>query len=347
MAARYPLHALARRRRISSAFTVLAAAALLCGLAVTLGGVFGSFSSTNANPSNNFSTAPDYVAPSAARSVIGKTQGGTPGYIHQGGTYFVYADVSDSGNPASGVASATSNTTNVTTGASATAIASGSFSTGGLSYNRRTTSLTANGALAEGTYTYTLALADNAGNSRTQSGLSVVVDNTAPTASDVQTANAGGGTAGRPESGDTITYTFSEPPDPNSILSGWDGTSTPVVVRIVNGLILLGDDGLRVFDSTDTNQLPLGTVDLGRGDYIGGLLGGEIGRFGATGTASSMAISGNSLTIALGTASGQGATTALGNGTMQWTPSTSATDRAGNAMSGTAGNESGPADKEF
>ena len=60
----------------------------------------------------------------------------------------------------------------------------------------------------------------------------MVVDNTAPTASTVQTANKAGGIAGRPEIGDTITFTFSEPIDPKSVLSGWTGAATSAVVRI-------------------------------------------------------------------------------------------------------------------
>jgi hypothetical protein len=331
------------RQRAWRGAAAVSGAALVCGLAITLGGVFGAFASTNANPSNNFASAPDYVAPSASRSVIGKTQGGTPGYIHQGGTYQVYAEVTDSGNPASGVSTVSSNSSAVTTGATSTSLASGSFPIGGLSYGYRTTSLTAKTPLAEGTYGYTLALADAAGNSRTQTGFSVVVDNTAPSASDVQTANASGGTAGSAESGDTITYTFSEPPDPNSILSGWDGSSTTVTVRFVNGLILFGNDVLRVYDSSNSTQLPLGTVDLGRSDVVGGVLGlGGLSNF----TSSTMSVSGSLLTVTLGTP-GSGVTTTAANGTMQWTPSTTATDRAGNAMSSTAVSESGSADREF
>ncbi len=51
---------------------------------------------------------------------------------------------------------------------------------------------------------------------------SVTLDNTVPTASDIQTAN-NGSIVGRAETGDTITYTFSEAMDPSSILSGWTG----------------------------------------------------------------------------------------------------------------------------
>ena len=81
-----------------------------------------------------------------------------------------------------------------------------------------------------------------------------------------------------------------------------------------------------------------------------GLLGGHL-KFGATGTPSTMTMSGNSITITLGKQSAVGlgvdATTAGANGTMSWGPSATATDRAGNAASTAAATESGAADKEF
>jgi hypothetical protein len=58
-------------------------------------------------------------------------------------------------------------------------------------------------------------------------------------------------------------------------------------------------------------------------------------------------MSGSTITIVLGSASGQAATTALINNTMAWTPSATATDRAGNAGTTTVANESGAADREF
>ena len=57
-------------------------------------------------------------------------------------------------------------------------------------------------------------------------------------------------------------------------------------------------------------------------------------------------MSGNTITITLGTQSAA-ATTAAATGTMSWTPSASATDPAGNATATTAVTESGTADKEF
>jgi hypothetical protein len=323
---------------VAAAATVVAVA--LTGHELTLAAFTGAADS----PANVVSAAPDFRAPTVGSSVIAKSAGGTPGFVKQGGTYHVYADVTDTGNPASGVGTVTADVSAITTGQTSASLASGSFSVGGVSYNFRSAQLTADGTLAEGAKGYTVSAADNASNAGTQGGFSVTVDNTAPTATDVQTAN-NGSTVGQAQAGDTATFTFSEPMDAASVLAGWNGGSTAVVVRIINALA--GNDTLQVFDSANSAQLPLGTVDLGGLTYVGGTLGGETALFGATGTASSMTMSGSTITIVLGTASGQAATTGLLNGTMTWTPSATATDRAGNAGSTTAASESGAADREF
>jgi hypothetical protein len=88
---------------------------------------------------------------------------------------------------------------------------------------------------------------------------------------------------------------------------------------------------------------------MGRADYVTGLLGGAI-TFGVGATPSKMTMSGNTVTIVLGTYAAAGLairTTALGTGTMTWTPVATPFDRAGNLMSTTAATESGPADKDF
>jgi hypothetical protein len=325
------------RRRRARHLAVAASVALLLGVSMTIGQSFASFTKTTPNSGDTITAATDYRAPTINRSVIAKTAGGTAGFIKQGGTYFVYADITDTGNPASGISTATSNTSTITTGATATALASGAFTIGGLSYGRRSASLTANAALTAGTYTYSVTSADVAGNSGSQS-YSVTVDNTVPTGTDVQAAN-GGSIAGRPELNDTITYTFSEAIDPNSILAGWTGAATNVVVRVNNNIPT--NDQVQIFNATNASQLPLGNVDLARTDYVTANI-----TFGATGTASSMTMSGNAVTVKLGTQSAAG-TTAAGTGAMVWTPSATATDRAGNATSTTSKTETGAADLDF
>ncbi len=311
---------------------------LLVGAGVTLGAIggvtYGAFFSTTSN-SDTFSAAADFVAPTASASVVAKQTGYLAGYVKQGGAYFVYANATDTGNPASGVSTITANLSNITTGATSVALTStgGPFSAQGVSYTYRSALQTASNPLAAGGKTYTLTLTDVAGNSQTQSGFSATADNTAPTASDVQIVN-GTGTAGTPDNNDVITLTYSEQIDPQSVLAGWTGTALTVTVRATNGGG--GNDTVTIWNSANTTQLNLGSINLGRTDYI------TVSR---TFTTSSLTVSGGVMTIVMnGGAAGAGAG---GTGTLVWTPSASAYDAAGNVCSAAAANESGAADMDF
>ena len=442
---------------------LIAAMVALTLVAAAVGGTYAAFTATTDSSGNNVTAAPDFAAPSADRTIIERTAGGSSGYITQGSTYYVYANVSDSGAPPSGTASVTADVSSITSGATAVALTTtgGPWTVGGQTYNYRSASQTADNPLAEASEPFSLALTDNASNSRTQTGFSATIDNThptnptavlqktaggtggflkqggtyrvyanptdqagvssitadvssfdtgvtataltttggpwtvdgvsyayrsaqltanatvasgskaitfattdglgntgtrsgfsvtfdstAPAGSDIQTANKAGGTVGKPEQGDTITFTYTEAMDPATILAGWDGTSTNVVVRINDRNTGNGDD-LAVYDSANSTKLALGpggtslVVDLIDRNFVGANR-----TLGLTGTPSTMVQSGSAITVTLGTASGT-TTTASATGSMLWTPSATATDRAGNASSTGTVTESGTQDKDF
>jgi hypothetical protein len=317
---------------------------LLAALAVWhVGATFAAFNGTASPPASSFSGNPDWTPPTAGRAVVQKTQGGNGGYIKQGGTFWVYANVTDAGNPAGGVSTVTAATNSFSTTANPTLSSTGGpWTVDGLSYNYRSGSLTALAALTNGSSpAFTVTSTDVGGASQTDSGFSVTADNSALAGTDVQTQNKAGGTAGRAELGDKLIYTHGEQMDPYSILAGWNGTSQNVVVRLLDGGG--GNDTLQVWNSTNGTQLALGSVSLANKNY--NTTGSTI-TFGATGTASTIVQSGNTVTVTLGTQSAAPATVAT-NTTMVWTPSATATDRAGSAMPTTAVNESGTADKNF
>jgi hypothetical protein len=325
-------------------------ALVVCVATLALAGdefTFAAFTGTADSQSNRVTAATDFRAPTVDASVIAKSAGGVPGFVKQGGTYHVYANVSDTGNPASGVGMVTADVSAVTSGQTAVTLSTGSFSVGGVSYGFRSAQLTADGVLSAGSKSYSVSATDNASNGPTTSNFSVTVDNTTPAGSDVQAAN-GGSTAGTAEAADTLTYTFTEPVDPASILSGWTGSSTSVVVRLVNGAALpTTPDTVQVWNAANNAQLPLGTITLSGGTYVGGLAAGNAALFGATGTASTMVMSGSTITITLGTASGEAAGAGVLAGAMSWVPSATATDRAANAMSTSTVTEAAPSDTEF
>ena len=153
----------------------------------------------------------------------------------------------------------------------------------------------------------------------------------------MQPNNRAGGTLGRPETADTIVYTFSEIIDPQSVLAGWTGASTNVVVRITDNASV---DSVTVWNSANTVQLSLGSTNLAE-NYVTSNT-----TWGASGTASTMVQSGATITITLGSQAGA-TRTAAQNRTAVWTPSAAATDRAGNASTTTNVNEGGALDPNF
>jgi hypothetical protein len=239
----------------------------------------------------------------------------------------------DPGTPSSGVAQVRTNVSSVTTGSTNVSLTAGSYLIGGVTYGWRSNALTASNPLAAGTKSYTVWAVDAVGNTGTASSYSVTVDNTAPTATDIQTTNAG--TAGRAETGDKIIYTFSEPLEPISILAGWSGSSTIVTVRLISKG---GSDRVQIWNSGNSAQLPVGTIMLNRTDYAT-----KTSSF----TGSSMVLAGNVLTVTLGTTISTSVTTAAGTGTTRFNASATITDLAGNAASTANCNESGTADVDF
>jgi hypothetical protein len=241
----------------------------------------------------------------------------------------------------------------ITAGQTNVTLTSGSYSVNGVSYTHRSALLTAGSPLS-GSKAYTITSTDALSQSRLETGYAVSIDNTGPTATNISTGNAGGGNHGTAEIGDTITFTFSEQIDPHSILAGWTGASTPVVVELADGgctLVLCAADGFEIYNPGYSATLPFGTIDLGSGGYygcagIGVLCGKTPTAFGATGTASTMVASTNTITITLGTRSGgNGNVNDVGsNSDMAWDSTTTPYDGAGNTASGNTYTE---ADNDF
>ncbi len=299
------------RGKAATALSLVALAA--CVLAV--GFSAASFSDTTQNP-QTVSAVSDFLAPTVSASTIAKSQGGLDGTIRAGGTYYVYANVTDSGDPASGIASVKANVSSITTGQTAAVLSTsgGPYAVDGVTYAYRSALLTASSSL--GSKTYKLTLADSAGNSAESQSFSVTVaENTTFKGSAIETDNASGGTEGKPEKGDTISFTYNKAPDPYSIVSGWNGSGTKsVTVSIGDGS---SNDTLAVSGAT------IGSVAL-KGDFTDSK--------GATFAGSSMSLSGTTVTIVLGTASGT-VKTETGKGKAVWTPSSSNFDLVGNACS--------------
>lgn len=168
-------------RRLVSVLLAGAALASVALLQFVLSGA--SFSSASPAHGGAVSGATDWVAPTQSSAVIAKTTSGSPSggtaAVHQGGTYRVYANASDTN---SGLASVTADVSTVTTGQTAVAMTAGSYTVGGVTYNYASAELTANATLSQGTKSFSVRATDQTANVRTNP-YSATVDNTAPSAS--------------------------------------------------------------------------------------------------------------------------------------------------------------------
>jgi hypothetical protein len=112
-----------------------------------------------------------------------------------------------------------------------------------------------------------------------------------PAPADVQTIDHG--LSGKPEAGDEVLLTFGGAVNPALILAGWDGAATAVTAHIGT---FGSEDWLYFMDAADSSWLSgLGGVDL---------VGNYSNPSGAKFANSQMTLSGNTVTIVLGTASG-------------------------------------------
>lgn len=300
------------RFRTQIALSLVALAA--CVLAVAFSAA--SFTDSEQNPQTVTAIA-DWTPPSAEASVIAPTSGGTPGYLKSAKpTYYVYAKVSDSGNPASGINSVKANVNNLTSGQTAVTLTAGTYSVGGVSYNYRSASLTA-GTLTAGSKAYSLALADKAGS--TGSGEFSVNVLAGFAASSFATDNVSGGNEGKPEKGDTAVFAYNGPPLSSLIVSGWSGTSSVSVTATITQS--------SSNDTLSVSSAALGTVEL-KGNYVSKTV---------SFTGSTLTLEGSSVVLTLGTPSSSSSLEDDNSSRAPvWKPSSSAKDLAENACATTS-----------
>jgi hypothetical protein len=312
-------------------WAALLSVAALAVASATVGGTHGAFAAQTDEGLNVITAMPDFRGPTVSPVAIGRSTGYATGYIRNASTYYIYANVTDVGTPPSGTATVVANVANVTAGQTAVPLVAGSYSAGGVTYNYRSATTLTAGTVPSAPITFSVTATDAAANVTVANG-AVNGDNTAPAPTNI---SAGGGIAGRPEAGDVLTLTTNDTLDTYSLLANWTGAATTVQVRFVNQG---GGDRLQVWNSAGTTQIPFGTINLSRNDFTTATLSFN---------GSTMTQSGGVITITLGAPIVGTVTTVGAAATMAWTPSATATDRAGNPISTSAFNEPAPVDFDF
>lgn len=202
--------------------------------------------------------------------------------------------------------------------------------------------------VADGLYDLRAVLVDGTGKVTTSPVLgSRRVDNTPLRAQDVQSAN-GSASAGKLESGDTVTFTYSDQVNPATIAAGWTGAATAVSLRVRDGGLLgLGTRGDTLDVLRNESAVSLGSVNL-KEDY---LKSGRTVVFNATMTATTATVNGITATVVTvrfgNLVSGDGIRSNTTGAAMVWTPAAAATDVYGNACSAAPVTETGVLDRDF
>jgi len=291
---------------VRSAAALLAALAALSLAGRTVHPSGAAFTATSTNPSNTFTAASDWVRPAltfTAPADGAYTTDTTPTFGGAAGTAAgdqatvtvrVYAGATATGTPVQTLTPAVSAAAWSTTAAT----------------------------LADGTYTVRATQSDNAANTATVDHR-LTVDTKAPTPVMISAANAGG-TAGRLNAGDVISYRFSEAIDPASVLPGFAGgaTTANVIVRFTN---FGNSDRFTVLDASAGTTVKLDTRVTTSGQYV-------------TSTVSwpatlRQSADGTTFTVTLGTAPASGVATTVNTALgMAWTATAGPKDLAGNAM---------------
>ena len=145
-------------------------------------GVWGQDNAGNLGTTVNYSAIVDSTSPSVTAAVVAMAAPATVGWVRRSGSYTVYANASDAGSPASGIATVTANVSGLTPGTTSLSLptCTSSCSVGGVTYGYKSVATAAGSAIADGSASVSLTAADKAGNTGTGSA-SATIDSTPPT----------------------------------------------------------------------------------------------------------------------------------------------------------------------
>jgi Chitobiase/beta-hexosaminidase C-terminal domain len=239
----------------------------------------------------------------------------------------------------------TNQTVTLTPSDAASGVAATYYTTDGSTPTTSSSQGTSIALSSDGTYTIKYFSVDKVGNTETvkTAGTSICIDKTSPAPSDVALANSG--TAGQANAGDTLTITFAEVIDATTFCSTWSNSGTQTINTNNAVVVQIADSGSNdtlTITSVGSNcggsgNFHVGSIALG-GDYVSATR-----TFSGSGSSRSQlqwAPGTRTVKITLGAASGS-VSIGVAAGTPTYTPSSSLTDPAGNAINTSAFSPSG------
>jgi hypothetical protein len=144
-------------------------------------GVWSQDNAGNLGTTVNYSALVDSTNPSVTAAVVAMASPATVGWVRRNGSYTVYANATDAGSPASGIATVTANVSSLTPGTTSLSLpaCTSSCSIGGVTYAYKSAATTAGSAIADGSASVSLTAADKAGNTAAGSA-TATIDSTVP-----------------------------------------------------------------------------------------------------------------------------------------------------------------------
>ena len=200
-------------------------------------------------------------------------------------------------------------------------------------------SLSYSAAAGNGSYSFYTVATDKAGRRQATPAAqtTTVVDTVVPTAQNIRSDN-GSGSDGKADTGDTVTFTFSEAMSPASMLAAWSGASTQVLVKLIDA----GNaDTLQVWSADNAARLAVANPLALNGDYVPS--SGAVFRATMTLNAAGTVVTVTLGSLQSGSVKPASQANAQKNGPLKWTPDARATDRAGNHVNTTAVSKPGTA----
>jgi hypothetical protein len=196
-------------------------------------------------------------------------------------------------------------------------------------------------AAGDGSYRFYTAATDKAGNRQATPSTpraTTILDRAVPTAQNIRSDNASG-SDGKADTGDTVTFTYSEAMSSASMLAGWSGASTQVLVKLVDAAN--SADTLQVWSASNSARLAIANPLALDGDYVPA--GGAVFRATMVLNAAQSVLTVTLGSLQSGSVKAASQANFQKNGPLRWTPDTRATDRAGNRVSATAVSKLGTA----
>jgi hypothetical protein len=144
-------------------------------------GIWGQDNVGNLGVPVSYTATVDSTSPSVTGAAVAMASPATVGWVHRSGSYTVYANATDAGSPASGIATVTADVSSLTPGTTSLALpaCTSSCTVGGVRYSYKSAAVTAGSAIADGAVSVGVTASDKAGNTAGGSA-AATVDSAAP-----------------------------------------------------------------------------------------------------------------------------------------------------------------------